>query len=30
MDKILELTKSFNTVKFDHIYMEENGEADAL
>jgi ribonuclease HI len=30
MDRILELTKSFNTIRFDHIYREENGEADAL
>jgi ribonuclease HI len=30
MDKILDLIKSFNTIRFDHIYREENEEADAL
>jgi hypothetical protein len=30
MSKIEELTHSFSNTKFDHIYREENSEADAL
>ena len=30
MDKIQDLIKYYNTIRFDHIYMEENEEADAL
>jgi ribonuclease HI/probable phosphoglycerate mutase len=30
MDMIQDLKKSFNSIRFDHIYREENGEADAL
>jgi hypothetical protein len=30
MSKIKELTHSFSNIKFDHIYREENSEADAL
>jgi hypothetical protein len=29
-DRILELAKSFSTLRFAHIYREENGVADAL
>jgi ribonuclease HI len=29
-DRILELAKSFNTIRFAHIYREENGVVDAL
>jgi len=30
MDMILDLKKYFNTIRCDHIYREENEEADAL
>jgi ribonuclease HI len=29
-DRIKELTKSFNTISFSHIYREQNKEADFL
>jgi hypothetical protein len=29
-DRILEIEKSFSTLRFAHIYREENGVADAL
>jgi ribonuclease HI len=30
MEKIRELIKLFNTIRFDHIYREENVEVDVL
>ena len=30
MEKIRELITLFDTIRFDHIYMEENVEADVL
>jgi len=30
MDMILDLKNSFSSIRFDHIYREENGEVDTL